>query len=317
MIGIPLSLSHIYSSAPWGGGWLKELFGRSDAPEVCSESWEVSADSYGMSRVVGGPFDGRTLPSLAEEFGAALTGTKAPDPHRFPLLIKLLDARRSLSVQVHPNERNAALTGGDAKSEAWIVLEASPGAALYAGVAKGTTRESFAKAVAHGEALVGTLKRHAVDAGDVLYVPGGVVHAIGAGCLVYEVQQNSRTTYRLYDWDRVDENGNARPLHIEQAFKSIDFDFPPVRVHHSGKSATLLRTRYFTVREYELSGDMELESDGSSFAAVFAKNGGVKLSAGGYSASVMRGSSALLPADAARCLVRPKTTSTKIIVTTL
>ena len=107
----PLTFSHVYSSAPWGGGWIRTLFGRTDAPDICSESWEVSGHPFGMSRMKNGPYAGCSLADLTEKFGTALTGTKAPVPGRFPLLIKLLDARRSLSVQVHPSEANASLTG--------------------------------------------------------------------------------------------------------------------------------------------------------------------------------------------------------------
>lgn len=314
-IMIPLVFRHVYSSAPWGGGWLRSLFARTDAPEICSESWEISGHPYGMSVVDGGIYDGRTLDSLVREFGVKLIGTKAPDKNRFPLLIKLLDARRSLSIQVHPNDRNAEKTGGEPKTEAWVVLEAAPGAALYAGVAPKTNESEFRTAVDHGEALVGMLSRHRVNSGDVIYIPGGVVHAIGAGCLVFEVQQSSDTTYRLYDWDRIDSNGRARPLHIPQAMQSIDFNFPPVRPHR--RRSLLVHSRYFTVRQIALRTLRKIRLNGSTFLAIFVLDGGVKITSGGASVEVMRGSSALVPADAKICEIDPRTTTTKIILTTL
>lgn len=320
-----LAFGNVYSSAPWGGGWIKALFARTDAPEVCSESWEVSGHPFGMSVVRDGPFAGRTLASLTEEFGEALVGTKAPDPKRFPLLVKLLDARRSLSVQVHPNERNAALTHGEPKTESWIVLAAAPGATLYAGVADGVTEAELREAVMHGEALVGTLRRHAVKAGDVLDIPGGVIHAIGAGCLIFEVQQSSNTTYRLYDWDRVDAYGHARALHEEQALKSIDFDFPPVNPHRATDEAnargnvwrSFVRTPAFVVRELVLNGDEPLEMDGSSFVALFVLDGSVKVRDAAASRHVMRGGSLLIPATAQDVVLSADIAGTRVLVTTL
>lgn len=321
----PLTFSHVYSSAPWGGGWIRTLFGRTDAPDICSESWEVSGHPFGMSRMKNGPYAGCSLADLTEKFGTALTGTKAPVPGRFPLLIKLLDARRSLSVQVHPSEANASLTGGEPKTEAWVVLAAAPGAALYAGAEPGTSEESFRAAVAHGEAMVGTLSRHAVKDGDALYIPGGVVHAIGAGCLIYEVQQSSNTTYRFYDWDRVDALGKSRPLHIEQAFKSLDLGFPPVHLHRARNPQaqglnmwrTYIHSPFFTIRELTLADEVEIPLDGSTFLSLFVLDGGVKVTSGGESVEVMRGSSALVPADAGACRLKARISATKLLVTTL
>ena len=321
----PLTFNHVYSSAPWGGGWIRTLFGRTDAPDICSESWEISGHPFGMSLMKTGPYAGCSLADLTKKFGVALVGTKAPDPGRFPLLIKLLDARRSLSVQVHPSTTNAALTGGEPKTEAWIVLAAAPGATLYAGAEPGTTEESFRAAAAHGEAMVGTLARHSVKDGDALYIPGGVVHAIGAGCLVYEVQQSSNTTYRFYDWDRVDALGNRRPLHIEQAFKSLDLGFPPVHLHRArdpeaqGNNIwrTYVHSPFFTIRELELKDEVEIKMDGSTFISFFVLEGGVKITSGGESVEAMRGASALVPAAAESCRLKARISATKLLVTTL
>lgn len=324
-IETPLVFTHVYSSAPWGGSWIRSLFGRTDAPEVCSESWEVSGHPFGMSLVRFGKFAGRSLADLTTEFGVDLVGTKAPDPKRFPLLIKLLDARRSLSVQVHPNEANAALTGGEPKTEAWVVLASAPGASLYAGVEEGTSVESLRAAVEQGESLVGILTRHTVHEGEAIYVPGGVVHAIGAGCLIFEVQQSSNTTYRFYDWDRVDAFGHRRPLHLEQAFKSLDIGFPAVRPKRPEEEIqdgnniwrTYSRTPFFTIRELDLNEETEIKLDGSTFVSIFTRDGGTKLTSGGESAEVMRGCSALVPAAAGSYRLKPRTSSTKLIVTTL
>ena len=321
----PLAFNHVYSSAPWGGEWMRALFSRTDAPEVCSESWEISGHPFGMSVVSHGAFAGRTLASLSEEFGPELVGSKVADTARFPLLFKLLDARRSLSVQVHPSEKTAAATGGEPKTEAWVVLAAAPGAALYAGVQEGVTESVLRDAVAQGEAVVGLLSRHPVKAGDVLYIPGGVVHAIGAGCLVYEVQQSSNSTYRFYDWDRVDAYGRGRPLHLDQAFKSMDLSFPQVAVRRASDPrsdggntwTTLVESPFFKIRGLELADSIDFPLDGSTFVAVFALEGGVKLETKAGSVEVMRGGSALVPAGAGLCSFRARTSATRLIVTTL
>lgn len=309
----PLKFCHVYSSAPWGGGWLKTLFARTDAPEVCSESWEISGHPHGMSVVDGGSYDGRTLASLVKEFGASLVGSAAPDSTRFPLLIKLLDARRSLSVQVHPNAKTAKALGGEPKTEAWVVLEASPGAALYAGVERGVTAVDLENAAKHGEAVLGTLKKHNVRPGDVVFVPGGTVHAIGAGCLVYEVQQSSDSTYRLYDWDRGD--GKLRPLHIPQAIKALDRSMPVAKVHRCGSS--LVRSRQFKIVRSQLKSERKFRLDGRTFLSVFVLDGGIRITSGGVSIDVMRGNSALVPASAGFCIMKPHTVNTKLILTTL
>lgn len=324
-LSAPIQFSHVYSSAPWGGGWIRSLFARTDAPSICSESWEISGHKFGLSVVQDGPYAGLSLAEMTEEFGAKLVGTKAPDPHRFPLLLKLLDARRSLSVQVHPNENNAVLTAGEPKTEAWIVLAAAPGAALYAGVRPGVTEADFRQAAEQGEAVVGLLSRHEVKEGDAVYIPGGVVHAIGAGCLIYEVQQSSNTTYRLYDWDRVNAFGNGRPLHIDQAFKSIDFKFPSIHLHrarnenHVGANVwrTFVHTPFFTVRELDLRDEITLDMDGSTFISVFVLDGGMKVSTEGGVCEVMRGSSVLVPACAGQCKFAAQISSTRALVTTL
>ena len=321
----PLVFGNVYSAAPWGGRWIAALFGRTDAPEVCSESWELSGHPFGMSVVSKGVYAGRTLASLTEEFGSDLIGTKAPDKARFPLLVKLLDARRSLSVQVHPNLENAAATGGEAKTEAWYILAAAPGASLYAGTVAGAAAADFRAAAEQGETVIGMLKRHPAKAGDVLYIPGGVVHAIGAGCLVFEVQQSSNTTYRLYDWDRVDEKGVGRKLHIDESLKSIDYTFPEVKIQRANlelveganRWLTLVASPFFKLRELNLADSVKVAMDGSTFLSVFVLDGALKVSTPAGACHVLRGGGALVPAAAGGCELEADIAGTRLLVTTL
>lgn len=322
----PLVFSHTYTSAIWGGGAIRSRFGRTDTPDVCAESWEISGHPAGMSVVNGGPFDGRTLASLVDEFGVDLVGAKAPDPHRFPLLIKLIDANRSLSVQVHPNETTAPITAGEPKTEAWVVLGAAPGAALYAGTAPGVTFEAFRDAAINGDAIVPTLARHDVREGDAYFIPGGVVHAIDAGCLIYEVQQSSDTTYRIYDWGRVGADGKPRQLHLDKALASVDKSMPQVRaacahdevVDRGGTWRTYVSSPFFTIRELTIdSGATRIDLDGSTFMALFALEGEATVECKGGTVGIFKGQSVLVPASAGAFRIAHATEATRMLVTTL
>ena len=299
-----LRFEHIYSSAPWGGRMIARHFGRADVPPVCSESWEISGHRFGMSVVSEGPYAGRTLDGLVKEFGRDLVGTKSPTADRFPLLFKLIDARWPLSLQIHPNERTAALTGGEPKTEAWYVIKAFPGAALYAGLKHRFEEKDLRDIVAQGPILLDQLNPIQVHADDMLYVPGGMPHAIGGGCFIYEVQQSSDTTYRFYDWDRRDEAGRRRPLHVEESFKSLDYDVPQPQLL-TGE----LRTPFFAMRVVPAYKPVTLKPTAESFVAVFVLSGATDVAGAGESF--------LLPACAEETVVHPTAPDTRLIVTTL
>ena len=284
---------------------LARHYGRTDVPMVCSESWEISGHRYGMSVVSDGPYAGWPLDRLVREFGRELVGTKSPTADRFPLLFKLIDARWPLSIQVHPNEQNAALTGGEPKTEAWYVVKAFPGAALYAGLKHPFEEQDLRDIVEQGPILLDQLNPIPVAAGDMLYVPGGMPHAIGGGCFIYEVQQSSDTTYRFYDWDRRDADGKRRPLHIEESFKSLDYTVPPATAQRRGE----MRTPYFSIREVPLTYPIALKPNGSSFIAGFVLQGSTEVA--------VTGESFLLPATAGELILRPTSPDTKVILTEL
>lgn len=216
----PLTFDPIFKDYPWGGRNLGSRLGRVLPDGIVAESWEVAAHPNGASRVHAGALAGRTLPEVMAEWGEALVGRRnAADlaEGRFPLLVKLLDASRWLSVQVHPNDAYALAHEGDlGKTEMWVVLAAEPGAEVIYGFRAGVDRATFARAVEAGESER-LLHRLQVQAGDVVFVPAGAIHALGPGIIVAEIQQNSDTTYRIYDW------GRPRPLHIAQALEVLDF----------------------------------------------------------------------------------------------
>src|SRR5512143_1300967 len=209
----PLTFSPILKVRVWGGSRLASLGKPVAGPEPIGESWELVDLPDDQSVVDAGPLAGARLGQLVRERGAELLGPVPLDGGSFPTLVKTIDAAQTLSVQVHPDAKTAARLGGRPKSEAWYILDAQPGALLYVGLRHGTTRDSYARAVAEGrvEELLVPLP---VRRGDLVPVIPGTVHAIGAGVLLAEVQQPSDTTYRLYDWRRLGLDGKPRPLHV-------------------------------------------------------------------------------------------------------
>lgn len=222
----PLVFDPIFKPKIWGGRRLAAHLGkRLPDGELIGESWELS-DLPGHESVVReGPCRGQSLRRLVDAWGDGLLGAASPVDGRFPLLIKFLDASCDLSVQVHPPEFVAAREPGAAvKDEAWYVVMAEPGAAIYRGLNPGVTRAQLVETLRTGE-VAPLLRRIPVRAGDCCYLPSGTVHALGAGVLVAEVQTPSDTTYRLFDWNRIDEStGAPRALHVEQALRCIDFE---------------------------------------------------------------------------------------------
>ncbi len=223
----PLTFRPVFKDYPWGGRSLATRFGRALPPGVVAESWEISGHPAGPTPVATGAAAGRNLDELAVRWGTDLLGTELTAAGTdFPVLIKLLDAAHWLSIQVHPDDawarRHERQPG---KAEAWVVLDAAPGAELILGVAAGVDRSRLAEALAAGS-LPGLCRRVPARAGDVFSVPPGTVHAIGPGLVLAEIQQASDVTYRLYDWERQDA-GRPRSLHLEQALAVVDLDSRP------------------------------------------------------------------------------------------
>jgi mannose-6-phosphate isomerase len=298
----PLILDPAYKDYLWGGGRIPRVFRRALPDGIYAESWEVSDRPEGPSRVANGPLKGATLGEVLHRFGPALSGTTHPGPS-LPLLIKLIDARERLSVQVHPDDASAPLCGGEAKTEAWHVLDAAPGAQVYAGLKPGVTAADFRAALAESR-LESCLRSVPVQPGDTLFIPGGRVHAIGEGCLLLEVQQNSNTTYRVYDWGRLGHDGRPRDLHVEKALQVIRWDdtgeAKTVPRAYSGPdgvpSVDLVTSPYFRIERLDLTGPRTCRHDGSGFHALFTAGGAVTIECEGGPVEVPFGRSCLIPA---------------------
>lgn len=224
----PLRLQPLFRDYLWGGRKLQSVLSKPLPPEgTWAESWEVVDHPEHSSQITNGPCAGQNLAQLSAEYREWLLGT-ASSHSSLPLLLKYLDCQRVLSVQVHPDDAYASrMSPPDlGKTEAWMIIAAQPGACLYAGLQSGVTRQDLQQALVAGE-VERCLHVIYPAAGDCVFIPAGTVHALGAGLLVAEIQQASNTTFRLFDWNRVDATGQPRALHIEQSLEVIDFDSGP------------------------------------------------------------------------------------------
>lgn len=212
----PIRFEPIYQNYIWGGDRIPKQYHRTAQPGKIAESWEISDRKEGMSLVANGEYKGRTLHDLVLELGEKLYG-QGKKFEKFPLLLKIIDAKENLSIQVHPDESTATLLEGEPKTEMWFALDKG---SVLAGLKKNTTEKGLMDAIKKNKAE-DLVEKIELEPGDVIYIPGGRVHAICAGSFLYEIQQNSNTTYRLYDWGRVEKDGKPRPLHIKEAFASI------------------------------------------------------------------------------------------------
>jgi len=292
-----LTFEPLFMERVWGGRRLETVLGKAlPAGAVIGEAWEIVDRPEAQSVVTAGPLAGKTLHDLwAGPDRAALFGTRAAAwGERFPLLIKILDCEDTLSVQVHPPAAVAASLGGEPKTEMWVILAASPGAHLFAGLRAGVTREAFETALRGGEDVSALLQRIDSEAGDVMFLPSGRVHAIGGGNLIVEIQQNSDTTYRVYDFDRPGLDGEPRELHVDQSLVAIDWDdVEPGLVAPDGDH--LVQADVFAVDRWTLAaGEARRATDHGECAIVTALDGAVTV--GGV--SIAPGTLALVPADA-------------------
>lgn len=304
----PLLLEPILLSKVWGGDRLASMGKRVKPGDTIGESWELadlpqtSASGAGggafRSRIANGPLAGHTLHDALTQWGDALLGkTTHGASGDFPLLVKFLDARENLSVQVHPSERFARENpGAHLKTECWYIIDAAPGAMIYKGVRPGVTPEAFARHIAQGTCQDDLIAVPAIP-GECHTLPSGTCHALGAGVLVAEVQTPSDTTFRVYDWGR-----EGRELHVDQAVRCIDFGPAPEATRSTPGAARtrLVHTPFFSVDEITLTpGRVTRLGEGLAATAVIVIRGEARLSAGGVDLPLLLGSTSLVPASLA------------------
>ena len=299
----PLTFHPIFKERVWGGRNLERLYQKNLPPVApIGESWEISNRPGDVSVVANGPFAGKDLHWLMEQHARELLGDAKPAMgNRFPLLCKILDTREKLSLQVHPPAHKAAELGGEPKTEMWFVADAAPGAELFVGLKRGVTRQEFEKKIKTGE-VADCFHRISVRTGDAMFLPSGRVHGIGAGLVIFEIQQNSDTTYRVFDWNRVGLDGKPRELHVAQSLASIDFsDFEPAPVlsKFAGeeiKTRPLVKDPLFNVEAVKMDSGARLESKARKLQIVAVVSGRFEIKSGSTSVNLAAGQFCLIPA---------------------
>ncbi|MDR1592098.1 MAG: class I mannose-6-phosphate isomerase [Prevotellaceae bacterium] len=301
----PLKFTPILKPKLWGGTKLSTLYRRqSDGAEAIGESWDVSGVAGNESVVANGFLAGNTLNELVEVYLGDLVGEAVYERYgdEFPLLVKLIDATQYLSIQVHPNDEMAAEQhNAQGKTEMWYVLSAEKNACIIAGFTHPVTREACLQHVENGT-LEQIVQRFEVAAGDIFFIPPGTVHAIGQGCVILEIQQTSDITYRLFDYNRTDANGNRRELHIDLAMEAIDF----VQWKHQKTvpqpiergMMRLVESPHFTVNQLLLDRPQELRlTEIDSFVLLTVVEGALRYEYAEHTDTVRSGETILLPAE--------------------
>lgn len=301
----PLTFKPILKSVIWGGSQICPFKGITLTEEGVGESWELSHVDDNFSVVAEGELANKSLDELIKEYGKELVGGKVMERFgsRFPLLIKFIDARDNLSIQVHPDDELAKVRHNSfGKTEMWYVIKADKGASLYSGFSQQIDKEEYVKRV-ENNTIMDVLKKYDVSEGDVFFLPAGRVHAIGAGCFIAEIQQTSNITYRIYDYNRKDKNGNTRELHTELAKDAIDYTlYPDYRTHykaHTNATVNLADCKYFTTNLIELDTVMVRDFEElDSFVVYICMEGSATLrDSNGYEIRIHQGQTALIPAN--------------------
>lgn len=303
-----IKLKSVYQEYIWGGSKIHELLHKDTGtlPRV-AESWEVSTHPAGKSIVENGAFRGKTLNEYFDQIGWGTAGRYAARNHQLPILIKYIDAKENLSIQVHPNDKYARKHEGDnGKNEMWFVLAADEGAFIYLGFSRDVTKEEIKRRIADNT-LEEVLNRVEVKPNEAFYIPAGTVHAIGAGCLICEVQQTSNVTYRIYDYGRT-ENGKPRELHVKKALDVLDYR--RTEIADLKRRDTMSMERYIdgmfgrngkcTLLKYEAEGDLTILLPVSHLTFALVIDGSGKLYAGDSEEAFERGDTWMIHGRATR-----------------
>lgn len=304
----PFKFTPVYKDYIWGGRNLQK-FGKALPEGNVAESWEISCHPDGKSIICNGEFSGLTLDEIIKKCGRDIIGSELEEKYlkKFPLLIKLIDANDKLSVQVHPGDEYAQIfeNGELGKNEMWHIISAKPGSKLCYDVMPGVTKEVFKKAIEENE-VDKCLKFIEVKKGDTINIPEGLIHAIGEGIVLAEVQQNSNTTYRVFDYNRVDKAGNSRPLHIEKALNVIDFnsegrkeiiDGLSVNITENSKVTYKIANKYFAVELYDVEEPLSEYADGERFCIYIIIEGTAHINYPNGSMNASFGESVFIPAS--------------------
>ena len=303
----PIKLLPAFKDYLWGGDKLRTHYGKQTDISPLAESWELSTHKDGQSIVASGQYKGLSLSEYIEKIGKDALGKRAERFDYFPLLIKLIDAKKSLSVQVHPSDEYAMRVEGEyGKSEMWYIVDCDEDAFIYYGFSRDVSREEYESAIKDGT-LTSILNAVPVKRGDAFYIEAGTVHAIGAGILICEIQQNSNTTYRVFDFNRRDKNGNLRELHIDKALEVSNLKkSPAIKEISDENEVTLALCEYFEVKRLKVDRESEISVDGESFLSIISIDGDAKLIFEGGELDISLGESVFVPANAGKMMIKGK-----------
>ncbi|GHT66291.1 mannose-6-phosphate isomerase [Bacteroidia bacterium] len=299
----PLKFAPIFKEMIWGGTALRENLGKATTSNKVGESWELSGVPDNVSMIGNGEYAGYSLDKLIALSPEQILGKTnvTRTGIAFPLLIKFIDACDDLSIQVHPNDEQAKSLGSAGKTEMWYILNAQPNATLISGFSQPLSSEQYANCVKNNT-LESVLQKHPVARGDVFFIPAGRVHAIGKGIVLLEIQQSSNITYRIFDYNRRDANGNPRQLHTEQAMQVIDYKvYPDYKTHYTASSnvpSVLAQCPYFTTNLLKINKLKTRDyAHLDSFVIYICTQGSAKIEYGqGKSETISLGETVLLPA---------------------
>ena len=298
----PLVFEPILQDRIWGGTKLKTVLGKENLPtDTTGESWELSAVQGNVSIVKNGSFAGKPLTELLEKYPSEILGINVQKQFgtQFPLLFKFLDAREDLSIQVHPNDELAKQRHNSfGKTEMWYVMQADEGSRIIVGFKEKSSPEEYLEHLKNKN-LIDILNEVPAKKGDVFFLETGTIHAIGAGIMIAEIQQTSDITYRVYDWDRVDAEGNSRELHVEQALDAMNYNPTDTQKQYGkeeNKCNTMVDCPYFTTNYLPLNGNLDVEKNVGSFTVYICTEGAYTINAEGQSYTFKKGDTVLVPA---------------------
>lgn len=303
-------LSPSFKDYLWGGTKLRDIYGKNCDYDKVAESWELSTHSAGESYICAGEFDGLKLSEYFDKAGRGVLGTDCEAFESFPVLIKFIDAKEPLSIQVHPSDEYALRVEHEyGKTEMWYVMDCEPGASLYFGVNRPVTKEEF-RAKLEDNTILDVLNRVEVHKGDCFFIESGTIHAIGAGTMICEIQQNSNTTYRVYDYARRGADGKLRELHVEKALDvskltpsdTADKQSAAVSIG-GGTEKRLASCKYFTTDKYDIETSADIYVDGSSFASFMILEGEGEVCGSENSVRFRAGDSIFVPAGSGKITV--------------
>lgn len=311
----PIFLKEIYKDYLWGGTKLKEKYNKNTDLDIVAESWEICANENGDNIILNGKYKNMLLSELFNnmDLKESIFGTKCRNMKKFPILIKFIDAKKDLSIQVHPNDEYALKNENSyGKNEAWYIVDCPSNASIICGL-KDT--EKSVKEILDSDDIEKYLNYVNVKKGDTIYIPAGLVHAIKENIIICEIQQNSNVTYRIYDYDRVDKNGEKRQLHTKQAIDVVNQNIKPQIISENGNNKQeLITNEYFKIKKIDIEDEYKDCSTNDSFFAVNVVEGNGKLFCNNNVFEITQGNSFIIPANLGEYLLKGKM---KILITSI